>query len=265
MFLASRSSLASWSCSRCSSGVSVGSIGPAVRVIPMRSGATLVTTSFALNASARSAARSSARRAGSVSSNPMTMVLSFIPSLYPVSLKKSYAERHVDPELLLGGSDRSKGLTEVHARERGQVLRVDDVVRIPARLDAGGVVVEPDARDDLERLAQVGRGLGLERAELLRRDQAVEGARDRDAVRKGVEAREIRDRDCAALLEVEALVGQGATEAERRLEIRRAPREATQEVRVVLRVPQDRYEIRGHLEPAGDRAEVERDVRPDQV
>src|SRR5438128_2310413 len=170
MLRASRSSLASCSCSRCSAGESTGSIGPALRPAPMRIGATLVTTSFAPKASARSAARSRARRAGSVSSNPTTMVLSFIPSAYPGSLKKSHAERHIDAKLLLGGCDRAERLAEVKARERGQVLRVDDVVRIPARLDAGGVVVEPDACDDLERLAQAGRGLGLERTELLRRD-----------------------------------------------------------------------------------------------
>src|SRR6266550_3453710 len=265
MLRASRSFPASCSCSRCSSGESTGSIGPALRPAPMRIGATLVTTSFAPKASARSAARSRARRAGSVSSNATTMVLSFIPSAYPVSFETSHAKRHVDPELLLGGCDRPERLTEVHARERGQVLRVDDVVRIAARLDAGGMVVQPDARDDLEGLAQAGRRLGLERTELLRRDEAVERARDRDAVREGVEAREIRDWDRAPLLEVEALLGQGPAETERRLEIRCAPREATQKVRMVPCVPQDPYELRRHLEPPGNRAEVERDVRPDQV
>src|SRR5439155_15430866 len=79
------------------------------------------------------------------------------------------------------------------------------------------------------------------------------------------EAREIRDRDHAAFLEVEALLGQDSAETERRLEIRRAAREAAQEVRVVFGIPQDRYELRRNLEPAGDRAKVERDVRADQV
>src|SRR5713101_4979462 len=141
IFRASRSFLASCSCSRCSAGESTGSTGPAVREIPTRIGATLVMTSFAPKASARSAARSRARRAGSVSSNPTTMVLSFIPSTYPFSLKTSHAQRHVDPEQLLGGCDRPEGLAEVHARERGQILRIDDVVRIPACLDASGVMV----------------------------------------------------------------------------------------------------------------------------
>src|SRR2546430_741105 len=91
------------------------------------------------------------------------------------------------------------------ATRRAGVVAVGGVAGVPPRRDAGGVVFEADAGDDLERLAQGGRSLGLERAELLRRDEAVECARDRDAVREGVKAREIRDRDHAALLEVEAL------------------------------------------------------------
>ncbi len=74
--------------------------------------------------------------------------------------EKSHAERHIDPELLLGGRDRPECLAQVHASERGQILRIDDVVRGLAPLDAGCVVVEPDAGDHLERLTQGGCGLG---------------------------------------------------------------------------------------------------------
>ena len=104
----------------------------------------------------------------------------------------------------------------------------------PSR-EARGVVLEADARHGLERLAQrrprcPGRAAGL-----LRRDQPVDRARDRDAVRQGMEAGEVRDRQGAADLQVDAPVAVGldpAAPAERDLPVRRGPRQPREEAGV---------------------------------
>jgi len=77
--------------------------------------------------------------------------------------------------------------------------------RLGARLDLCGVVVEPDAHHDLERLAQRRRGLRVEGARRLNRLQAVGRARDGDPVGQRKEAGEVRDREHPALLQVESL------------------------------------------------------------
>src|SRR5438132_5615039 len=155
MLRLSRSSRASFSCSRCSFGESAGSSGPAVRPTPTKSGATLVTTSFAPNAWARSAARSRARRAGSVSSNPTTIV--FRGLVMPGTIRlllESDSLRNVDAQLFLGGRDCAERLAQVQPREGREIPRIDQVVGVPVRLDARRVVVEANPRDHLERLAQ---------------------------------------------------------------------------------------------------------------
>ena len=75
---------------------------------------------------------------------------------------------------------------------------------------AGGVVLEPD-RATPSRTPRAARPpvSAVQPAGLLRRDQPVDRARDRDPVRQRVEAGEVRDRQCAADLQVDAPVAVG--------------------------------------------------------
>ena len=126
------------------------------------------------------------------------------------------------------------------------------------------MVVEPDIGDDLERLAQGDRGLRVERARVMHGFEPADRARDGDPVREGEEAGEVCDRDHAALLHIGRSLERPAA-AERRLEVRRHPRETPDQIRILLRVAEHCHERRRHVERAADLAKVERHVRPDEV
>src|SRR6185312_7137704 len=74
------------------------------------------------------------------------------PLLYAVLAGRSRRRPGADP--LLGPAHDAERLAQLGARNRRQLIGIDQVVGRRARLHLGGVVLEPDAVDDDERLVQ---------------------------------------------------------------------------------------------------------------
>src|SRR6202034_2845857 len=92
-----------------------------------------------------------------------------------------------------------------------------------------------------------------------------ERARDGDPVRDREEARQVRDRNQPALLEIDLVPAERASETERWLEVGRWTSKQAKEVRMVPRIPQDRHERRHDLQAAASLPEVEGNICADQV
>ena len=156
-------------------------------------------------------------------------------------------------------------ISQMGARERRKDARIEHAVRGQAHLDLRDMMVVARAGDHDRGLAERSPGLGIERTELLRRRETLVGARDRDPVGESVVARDVRDRDDAAALEVDLPRRERAAEPEGRLDVRRGARNLAQEVRVRSRSAEHRDERGRDREAPADLPEVERDVRADQV
>ena len=107
---------------------------------------------------------------------------------------KSHPEWNKSVELLLGSSDRAECFAQLFAGERRQLVGPNEVIWRAALANLPSVVIEPDLPDKGKSLLERLRGFLVQHPQLFCGNQPIKGGGDGDAVRQGMESRQIGDR-----------------------------------------------------------------------
>src|SRR6185369_3748439 len=181
---------------------------------------------------------------------------------------KSHPEWNKSVELLLGSSDRAECFAQLFAGERRQVVGPNEVIWRAALANLPSVVIEPNLPDKGKGLPKRLRGFLVQRPQLFCGNQPIKGGGDGDAVRQGMESRQIGDRYNPSLLNIDLLTlppRHLEPVRQRHIDVRGGSSEMGEEAGMLSCFLKHGHQRRRNFEPARDMPEIEGNCCPDQV